>query len=329
MVDTYTDRLGLIEQEEGTHANEWGDLLNLNLARLDSATRGYVSIALAGTPLTLDSTDISTTSSTAQENSFFSFIEFTGTGGSTVTVPAEDISWTVYNNSDDTVTFTPLGGTGVVLAVGKVHHVIYGSNGTTFTDVTDLGLINATLTNVAISGTSTFTGTVNTVTTTEFAMLSGRTLASTDDVIDNFPSGTAMLFYQTAAPTGWTRDVTAAMDDHALRVVTDGTWGSGTNGTRDFTTQFAEGFAGEDYTLLTADIPAHTHGSVGNHTHTVPRSTTGGNNPMTNSGSSTTTSTTTSAAGGHTHASVGGGGAHAHDVNLGVKYLDVIIATKD
>ena len=27
--------------------------------------------------------------------------------------------------------------------------------------------------------------------------------------------------------------------------------------------------------------------------------------------------------------SYGGGGAHAHDVNLGVKYLDMIIASKD
>jgi hypothetical protein len=44
----------------------------------------------------------------------------------------------------------------------------------------------------------------------------------------------------------------------------------------------------------------HTADAVPDHTHTVPRSTTGGNNAMTNSGASTTTSTLTSGDGGHT-----------------------------
>lgn len=136
MADTHSDRLGLIGIEEGTRANEWGDLLNLNFERLDSAVRGYIKITLAGAE-TLDSNDITTTASIAQEESFFQFIEFAGTAG-TVTVPAENIMWIVYNNSDGDFTFQPAGGTGVTLTQGSIHFVIYGSNGTTFTDVTTL-----------------------------------------------------------------------------------------------------------------------------------------------------------------------------------------------
>jgi hypothetical protein len=81
-----------------------------------------------------------------------------------------------------------------------------------------------------------------------------------------FPSGTKMLFQQTAAPTGWTKDTTH--DNKALRVVS-GTAGSG--GSVAFTTAFASqavsgsianttatGTVGNT-TLTTAQIPSHTH----------------------------------------------------------------------
>jgi hypothetical protein len=51
-----------------------------------------------------------------------------------------------------------------------------------------------------------------------------------------FPSGTRMSFQQTTAPTGWTKDTTAAIDNSALRFVT-GTASSG--GSVAFTTAFA------------------------------------------------------------------------------------------
>ena len=55
-------------------------------------------------------------------------------------------------------------------------------------------------------------------------------------VTSPIPSGTVMIFKQTAAPTGWTKDTTAALNDSALRIVT-GTASSG--GTVAFTTAFA------------------------------------------------------------------------------------------
>jgi hypothetical protein len=53
----------------------------------------------------------------------------------------------------------------------------------------------------------------------------------------SIPSGTVMSFFQAAAPTGWTKVTTAALDNAALRLVT-GT-GGGTGGSADFTSAFA------------------------------------------------------------------------------------------
>ena len=142
--------------------------------------------------------------------------------------------------------------------------------------------------------------------------------ASTDDVGDNFPSGTDMLFYQTAAPTGWTKNTTAGLNDHALRIMTSGAWTGGTQGTTAFSTQFAQGFGGENYTLLEADIPSHSH--VQN-SGTVNLGETGSKGGYGIEAGYTTDRNATNV--------TGGGGAHAHDVNLGVKYLDMIIAAKD
>lgn len=81
------------------------------------------------------------------------------------------------------------------------------------------------------------------------------------------PSGTRMLFYQAAAPTGWTK--VTGIDNRALRVV-DGT-GGGTGGSVGFSTLFGR-TATDAHTLTTAEMPGHTHtgatGFVSNdHTH--------------------------------------------------------------
>ena len=133
--------------------------------------------------------------------------------------------------------------------------------------------------------------------------------------VTGFASGTAMLFIQTAAPTGWTKSTTH--NNKALRIVS-GTASSG--GTVAFTTAFASqavsGTVGST-TLSTAQIPSHTH------TYTeVVGSPCGG---LTGGGASTTTSNT---------GATGGGGSHNHSftgtaINLAVQYVDAIIATKD
>jgi len=141
-----------------------------------------------------------------------------------------------------------------------------------------------------------------------------------------FVSGTALVFAQTAAPTGWTKSVTH--DNKALRVVS-GTASSG--GSVAFTTAFAsQAVAGTNasgavsaHTLTTAEMPAHSHSftnilSAGGGPYT----------PYNGYGS-----------GGDNTGSTGGGGSHTHNftqptfsgtaINLAVSYVDVIIATKD
>jgi hypothetical protein len=128
-----------------------------------------------------------------------------------------------------------------------------------------------------------------------------------------FPSGTLMLFQQTAAPTGWTKQTTH--NDKSLRVVS-GTAGSG--GATAFTSVFGSGKSSGSYTLVEADIPGHTHN--------VLRASGGGS-------SQTGIQLTLSASGfvGQANAaqSTGGDGAHQHTLSLDLQYVDLIIASKD
>lgn len=129
------------------------------------------------------------------------------------------------------------------------------------------------------------------------------------------PAGTKMLFQQTAAPTGWTKDTTH--DNKALRVVS-GAAGSG--GSVAFTTAFAsQAVAGSvgSTTLSLTQIPSHTH--------TIPANGNAGEGSSFQ-GDSPTNSQNSGAS--------GGGGSHTHSftgtaINLAVQYVDIIIATKD
>lgn len=138
-----------------------------------------------------------------------------------------------------------------------------------------------------------------------------------------FDSGTKMMFVQTAAPTGWTKDTTH--NNKALRVVS-GTASSG--GSVAFTTAFASqavagtvGTSGAT-TLSTSEIPSHSH--------SLPGTIQLYGAPSLGSGVLTQISVqNTGAAGGggsHTH---GGGTFTGTAINLAVQYVDVIIATKD
>jgi len=140
-----------------------------------------------------------------------------------------------------------------------------------------------------------------------------------------FAAGTVLLFYQAAAPTGWTQVTT--QNNKALRVVS-GT-GGGTGGTVAFTTAFASqavagtvGTSGAT-TLSTAEMPAHTHSyALASGSFTAPI------------GFDTYFYLSTVSA---TTGSQGGGGSHTHTggtftgtaINLAVQYIDIILASKD
>jgi hypothetical protein len=166
-----------------------------------------------------------------------------------------------------------------------------------------------------------------------------------------FASGTVMLFAQTAAPTGWTKNTTTG-DNSALRVVT-GT--ASTGGSQGFTTAFASqtptgsvsissvsGSAGAT-TLTTPQIPSHAHQVFGAppqsitsgkmfNTFTVSGSFPIGTAPGYVFGSSNQGTDNTGGGGSHTHPfsfSSGSGTFSGNAINLAVQYIDVIRATKD
>jgi hypothetical protein len=80
-----------------------------------------------------------------------------------------------------------------------------------------------------------------------------------------FASGTAMVFYQNTAPTGWAI-VTSNTDDRALRIVSGSGAGGGTGGALAGTTAFTSVFAARTLAAnqlpnmtLTVTDPGHTH----------------------------------------------------------------------
>lgn len=141
-----------------------------------------------------------------------------------------------------------------------------------------------------------------------------------------FESGTRMLFQQTAAPVGWTKDTTH--DNKALRIV-NGT--AGTGGSAAFTTAFASrtpaGTIGGT-ALDESQIPSHTHGAG---SYAVALGISG----IAGAGGEQTSSVTngpTSVTG--TSGATGGGATHSHSftgtaMDFAVAYVDVILAQKD
>lgn len=129
-----------------------------------------------------------------------------------------------------------------------------------------------------------------------------------------FPSGTAMVFSQTSAPPGWTKQTAA--NDCALRL-TSGTVGF-TSGSA-FSTVFAQTAVGNT-TLSSAQIPAHTHNVlIPDFPVQVGAGTSGGGLAYSAASAATFTS----------DGGTGGAGAHSHTVNLALAYSDVIIASKN
>ncbi len=138
------------------------------------------------------------------------------------------------------------------------------------------------------------------------------------------PAGTAMLFFQAAAPTGWTQVTT--QNNKALRVVS-GT-GGGTGGSVAFTTAFAsQSVAGTvgSTTLTTAQMPSHSHTSTMYETSSTKVSGPTAVQRMLNSQPPTYSLTTNSTGSSNSHDHTFSGTA----INLAVQYIDLIIATKD
>jgi len=135
-------------------------------------------------------------------------------------------------------------------------------------------------------------------------------------------SGTKQVFHQTAAPTGWTKLTatgtgSASIDNVCLRCIT-GTITNGVGGTVAMTTALASQSVAS-HTLATNELAAHTHVQA---TPCFPEIV----NPIYTGYSCVSDCAMCSCA----TTSAGGGAGHTHTaIDLAVKYVDVIVASKD
>lgn len=244
-----------------------------------------------------------------------------GTGSVTIAAPA--------TNSVRTVTLPDTDGELIISSGGAVPA---SQGGTGRTSATEYAVICGGTTSTGPQQSIASVGTAGQVLTSNGA----GALPTFQAAGGGFAAGTRMIFAQDAAPTGWTKDTTN-YNNHALRVVT-GTAGT-SGGTVDFTTAFASqtpsgsvsvnvsGLSAAATTLTTSQIPSHTHSSGGFGS--------GGFNVINPCGGSTPYNPSNTGA-------TGGGGSHTHGIsgsatgsftgnaiNLAVKYLNVITATKN
>lgn len=154
---------------------------------------------------------------------------------------------------------------------------------------------------------------------------------------EEFATNDTPLFFQAAAPTGYTKQTTH--DDKAIRIVS-GT-GAGSGGTRSFSTTMTA------RTILQANLPSYTLpntfaiSAAGSHSHAVPVRTAtgvvssgGGVEALvhpTNGFSTGTVNEATDTEPTHTHAITGSvtSGGSGTALDFAMQYIDVIACAKD
>jgi len=151
------------------------------------------------------------------------------------------------------------------------------------------------------------------LTETQYGILS----YSPKSFLPSVPSGSKMMFFQAAAPVGWTQDTTH--NNKMLRVVSGSGGGSG----------------GSDSPIINNKVASHTHTfTTGNnsvdhsHTYTIPNATTASYGAGVLSAVPSITSASTGGASAvHTHA--GTTDANGSASNWTPMYVDMILCAKD
>jgi len=350
MASTYSDRLKLELMATGANANTWGTNTNNNLEVLDAFAAGYLSKSVAGSSnITLTTANASDTAESSNK-----VIELTGalTGDIKVFIPAVESEYLFFNNTtgSQTLTIAATGhdANGSVITQGAYSRVYCdGSSNfnvevstsllgtTTFKDTVTAGGGNILLrTNGAVSAT-TYTG-------------DGSNLTG----VEPFPSGTKQVFYQASAPTGWTQDTTAALNESVMSVVTGS--GGGTGGSTAYFSSFLA-TTNKTATESGASVSGSVSGTVGDttlsipliaaHSHPVPKTNQTNPRQVSRPLNASGPANGPSGAAAALSDSRGGGGSHSHpfsgslssasvDVSAtvpaaDVKYANVIIAAKD
>jgi microcystin-dependent protein len=311
MASTYTANTGIEKPGSGEQAGTWGTTANNDFDIIDRALNGVGSISLSGTTHTLTTTD------GTLSDGMYKVLVFGGSpsGTNTVTVSPNDQQKIFYakNDSGESVIISQGSGASITINNGETR-IVYCDGAGAGAAVVDLT----------------------------------ATLAA------GVPSGTSQLFVQTSAPTGWTKDTTNN-NDSALRIVTGS---ASTGGSAAFSSAFGtpavSGTIGGDPAV--GNLAVSVSGSISSttlsinqipsHSHTL-------NNVRINDviPSPYQYASTEQRGQASVTAAAGGGGSHNHGHNLSgnltgtpgvgnlsldsstasinVKYVDVIVATKD
>jgi len=142
MASTYSSTLNLELQASGENSGTWGTITNNNIQKLESAVKGYVSVAIASTSDSLTATD----GATADEQSN-AIIKLTGSLTNNTTMQCEAVeNWYIVDNATTMGTYTlgfkPAGGTATNLVAGS-KHILYTDGSTMFDVLDDAGNITA------------------------------------------------------------------------------------------------------------------------------------------------------------------------------------------
>ena len=156
MASTYSSSLNLELQATGENSGSWGTKTNNNLQKLESAIKGYVSVAIASTSDSLTATD----GTTADEQSN-AIIKLTGTLSGDTTIQCEAVeTWYIVDDATthggNTLGFKPAGGTATNLVQGA-KHILYSDGSTMFDVLNDAGNITANGT-LTVSGNTSLDG---------------------------------------------------------------------------------------------------------------------------------------------------------------------------
>jgi hypothetical protein len=317
MASTYSDRLKLELMETGANANTWGNNTNNNLQTVDAFSAGYLSKNVGGSSnVTLTTANAS---ATAEASNKVLDLNGTLTGNITVFVPQVENNYLVYNNTSGSFTLdvAATGGTGTSISQGG-YAWIYCDG-----------------TNVQLAELGTNASTISTG-TLDNARLNSNVVV--------FDSGTSMLFQQSTAPTGWTKQT--SHDNKALRVVTGSVSSGGSNTFTDAfnATKTVSGTTGGTGVTITGSTAGHvlTQAQLPSYTLTPQqRAKTEDKGPLnrgSSSGGGASYEFLDIPSGGsdqaHSHsAGTLAGSSHTHSFsdtfNLDVQYVDFIIANKD
>ena len=323
----------------GDQTGTWGTTTNNNFSvAVGEAITGSADVAFSSADVTVTLTD-SNGAQTARNLR----LNLTGTSGGARNLilgsgcQIEKL-YLINNGLADAVTVKNTGGTGIAVPAGASMFVY--NDGTNVVEVLKAipvaaggtGLATLTANNVLLgNGTSTVQF-VSPSTNGNVLTANGTTWVSSTPAPGGtvIPAGTVMIFGQTAAPTGFTK--LTNQDNAALRVVSGS---ASTGGSVDFSTAFASqavtvtavsGSAGAT-TLSTSQIPSHAHFNI-----LAPQAPGSGDGvPQSPTGSQSQRSSTMASEGGgasHTH-TFSFSSATANAINLAVKFVDVIRATKD